>query len=167
MSRLLEIYLNDHLAGSTAGVEVARRVRGSNEGDPQFGPELTSLCAEIEADRELLLEVMERLGVSPGRVKPAAAWAGEKLGRLKLNGQVHGYSPLSRLVELELLSIGVGGKICLWRALEVSVGDAAGIDFAAVQERADGQRDRIEALHSQAARIAFAEEPTAAAAQEA
>jgi hypothetical protein len=162
MSRLLEIYLNDHLAGSTVGVEVARRVRGSNDGDPQFGPELASLCAEIEDDRETLLGVMERLGVSPGRVKPAAAWAGEKLGRLKLNGQLHGYSPLSRLIELELLSIGVTGKLGLWRALEVSVGAAAGVDFVALQERAHEQRERIEALHSKAARIAFAQEPNAA-----
>ena len=30
--KLLGIYLNDHLAGSTAGMEVARRSAGSNKG---------------------------------------------------------------------------------------------------------------------------------------
>jgi len=37
---MLGIYLNDHLAGATAGVELARRLRASNEDDPEFGPAL-------------------------------------------------------------------------------------------------------------------------------
>ena len=38
-------------------------------------------------------------------------------GRLKLNGEIRGYSPLSRLVELEGLETGVAGKRALWQAL--------------------------------------------------
>ena len=53
---------------------------------------------------------MDRLGVAQGRLKPLAAVFGERLGRLKLNGRLWGYSPLSRLDELELLQIGVVGK---------------------------------------------------------
>ena len=48
--RLLGIYLNDHLAGATLGVELARRLRSSNEGEAEFGQPLARLCAEIEAD---------------------------------------------------------------------------------------------------------------------
>jgi hypothetical protein len=97
----LAIYLNDHLAGATAGVELARRLRASNEGDPELGPALAEVCADIEADRETLKAAMDRLGVGQSKLKPLAAVLGERLGRLKLNGQLWGYSPLSRLYELE------------------------------------------------------------------
>ena len=121
---LLAIYLNDHLAGSTGGVETARRARGSNEGT-EFGAPLAALCAEIEADRETLEAVMKELGVARSRIKPAIGWLGEKLGRLKPNGQLRGYSPLSRVVELELLLLGITGKLRLWTLLDELVGAAA------------------------------------------
>ena len=38
------------------------------------------------------------------------AWSAEKFGRLKLNGQLSGYSPLSRLEELEILALVAEGK---------------------------------------------------------
>ena len=156
MGERLAIYLNDHLAGSTVGVELARRLRASNEDNPEFGPVLTELCAEIEADRETLKTVMERLGVSQGRLKPLAAVLGERLGRLKLNGQLLGYSPLSRLDELEMLQIGVVGKRRLWRALEhTHSSDLSGIDLGALAERATGQLRRLEALHLKAAALAL------------
>src|SRR6478672_664976 len=100
-TRLLAIYLNDHLAGAQFGVELVRRVASSNADDPVFGPPLAKLRDEIEADRVTLEEVMDRNSIRRDPLKPAAAWAAEKLGRLKLNGQLHGYSPLSRVVELE------------------------------------------------------------------
>ena len=87
MAEPLSIYLNDHLAGSTAGVELARRLRASNEDDPEFGPALAEVCAEVEADREALKAVMDRLGVGQSKLKPVAAMLGERLGRLKLNGR--------------------------------------------------------------------------------
>jgi hypothetical protein len=153
---LLAIYLNDHLAGSTVGVELARRLRGSNTDDPEFGPVLAEVCTEIEADRETLKAVMDRLGVDRSRLKPLLAVAGERLGRLKLNGQLRGYSPLSRLDELELLQIGVVGKRRLWRALEhTHSGDLSGIDLGALAERATGQLRRLEALHLKAAALAL------------
>lgn len=135
---------------------MARRLRASNEDNPEFGPVLTELCAEIEADRETLKTVMERLGVSQGRLKPLAAVLGERLGRLKLNGQLLGYSPLSRLDELEMLQIGVVGKRRLWRALEhTHSSDLSGIDLGALAERATGQLRRLEALHLKAAALAL------------
>jgi hypothetical protein len=154
--RLLGIYLNDHLAGATVGVELARRLRSSNQDDPELGAPLGEICAEVEADRDTLRRTMERLGIRRGCLKPAAAWAGEKLGRLKLNGQLRGYSPLSRVVELEMLAIGIAGKARMWRALEATHGDPVeGLDVAALAERADRQRARVEELHRIAARRAF------------
>lgn len=154
--RLLAIYLNDHLAGATLGVELARRLRSSNEGDPEFGQPLAEVCAEIETDRETLIRLMGRLQVVRNAVKPALALVAERLGRLKLNGQLRGYSPLSRVLELEVLSSGIGGKVQLWNALEERFGESIdGFDFHALAERADRQGQRVEDLHLSAARRAL------------
>jgi hypothetical protein len=156
VAELLGIYLNDHLAGATVGVELARRLRASNEDDPEFGPMLAEVCAEIEVDRETLKAAMDQLGVGQSKLKPLAALLGERLGRLKLNGRLWGYSPLSRLDELELLQIGVAGKRRLWRALEhTHAGDLSGIDLGALAERATEQLRRLEALHLKAATLAL------------
>ncbi len=158
-ANLLAIYLDDHLAGSTVGVELARRLVASNEGDPDFGPPLKEICAEIEADRATLDRLMKRLETSRNPVKPALAWAGEKLGRLKLNGQLRGYSPLSRLVELEALAIGVNGKLRMWTALQHTLGDGLpDFDFGQLAERASRQRSALEELHLKAAARALPSE---------
>ncbi|HEV7483264.1 MAG TPA: hypothetical protein VGO13_09215 [Solirubrobacterales bacterium] len=152
--------MNDHLAGATIGVELARRLRSNNADDQSFGPPIAQLCAEIEADRETLKATMKQLGVSRHRLKPAGAWLGEKLGRSKLNGQLTGYAPLSRLVELELLYIGLTGQMRLWSALENSLGRRQdGLDFAQLAERAAGQRRRVEELHLSAAALALSAAP--------
>jgi hypothetical protein len=156
--RLLAIYLSDHLAGATGGVELARRARSSNRGT-KLGEALEQICAEIEADRTTLERVMEQLGVKRNRPKVAGAWAAEKLGRLKLNGRLTGYSPLSRLVELELLHIGITGKIQLWQALdETQSAKLAQFDLPGLVKRAESQRARVERLRLDAGREAFAEE---------
>ena len=154
--RLLAIYLNDHLAGATLGVELARRLRSSNRGDAEMGAPLSRICSEIEADYETLNRLMDRLGVGRSAVKPALARLGERLGRLKPNGQVRGYSPLSRVLELEVLSAGIGGKLQLWNALDRRFERGLeGFDFHALAERADDQGRRVEDLHLAAGRRAF------------
>jgi hypothetical protein len=154
--RYLAIYLNDHLAGATLGVELARRLRSSNRGDAEFGEPLAKICAEVEADRDTLIRLMERLGVKLNPVKPALARLGERLGRLKLNGQLRGYSPLSRVLELEGMAGLIGAKIQIWNALEQSYGESLdGFDFHALAERADNQGQRVEDLHLAAAQRAL------------
>jgi len=148
---MLRTYLQDHHAGATAGLELARRAAGSNE-DSDYGHELRELAADIAADREALERVMERLGVKPSRVKDGAFWTAEKLGRLKPNNSLLSYSPLSRVVELEGLVIGVTGKLALWESLREAVGERIdGVEFAALSERAADQRSRLEALRRRAA----------------
>ncbi|HET9677647.1 MAG TPA: hypothetical protein VFP21_09105, partial [Solirubrobacterales bacterium] len=157
--RLLAIYLNDHLAGATLGVELARRLRSSNQGDPEFGRPLARICSEIEADHETLGNLMEHLEIGRDQVKPVLAKAAERLGRLKLNGRIRSYSPLSRVLELEVLSGLVGAKMQLWNALEQSFGGSLdGFDFHDLATRADRQGQRLEDLHLAAAQRAL---PTA------
>jgi hypothetical protein len=154
--RLLAIYLNDHLAGATLGVGLVRRLRSSNRGDAEFGEPLAKICTEIEQDRETLIRLMDRLDVDRNPVKPALARIAERLGRLKLNGQLRGYSPLSRVLELEVLATGIGGKLQLWNALEQSFGESLdGFDFHALAARADSQGQRVEDLHLAAAQRAL------------
>jgi hypothetical protein len=155
VSDLLRTYLQDHHAGATVGVELARRAAGSNQ-DTEYGEPLARLADEIAEDRETLERVMERLGVKPDRIKDAGGWAAEKLGRLKPNNRLLGYSPLSRVVELEGLVIGVTGKLALWEALRDSIGDSIdGVDFVALGTRAQGQRTDLEHLRRKAAADAF------------
>ncbi len=152
--KLLSIYLNDHLAGATAGVEVAKRALSNNESTP-YGTFLAELVRDIEEDRATLQDLIGRLGFSQDRLKQTVAWAAEKVGRLKLNGQLTGYSPLSRLIELEGLRLGVEGKLCLWTTLQdVSDQDPrlAVSDFDELIRRARSQiegieRHRLEAAH--------------------
>jgi hypothetical protein len=156
--RLIAIYLNDHLAAATGALELARRAAGSNAGN-DYGPFLAELAGEIEDDLHALEVVMERLAVGRDRLKVAAGWAAEKAGRLKLNGQLLGYSPLSRVVELEMLSLGVEGKLSLWRVLEPLAADdprLRDVDVTDLMTRARSQRRRLEPRRLRAAREAFA-----------
>jgi hypothetical protein len=85
---------------------------------------------------------LRALDVDRSPAKPAGAWLLEKVSRLKLNGQLRGYSPLSRLLELEGLEMGITGKRSLWQVLgrAFAVDErVAGFDFAALMARADEQ----------------------------
>ncbi len=160
-AKLLAIYTNDHLAGATVGIELSGRALESNRGTP-LGVFLEELHREIGEDEQTLRLVMSRLGLAPDRIKRALAWGGEKLGRLKPNGQLRGYSPLSRLVELEGLCLGVEGKLSLWRSLEQAVGTdprLAGIDLGELARRATAQRERLEEHRLEAAATALAGRP--------
>jgi hypothetical protein len=162
--KLLGLYLNDHLAGATLGLELVRRTARENK-DSELGSFLADvLFPEIEEDRRTLQRLMGQTGIAPSRPKVAAAWLAEKLGRLKLNGELRRYSPLSRLVELEGLAVGIEGKRALWLALGAArLGGLSGFDFQALAERAEFQRSRLEE-HRLAAVTAALGEPSAAAA---
>jgi hypothetical protein len=156
--RLLEIYLTDHLAAATAGVALARRTAHSNAGT-EYADVLRLLTDEIEDDRQTLEKIVVALGFRKSKTKEAAAWVGEKAGRLKLNGQIRGYSPLSRVLELEALSVGVAGKLALWESLIATPGirkRLSGFDLDSLSERARRQRAEIEEFRLRAAREAFA-----------
>ena len=140
----LAIYLNDHFAGATGGVELARRAARENEGT-DLGAFLAGLAVQIAEDRQTLRRVMAAAGVRPQVAKAGAAWLAEKAGRLKLNGQIRGQSPLSPVVELEGLAIGINGKLLLWRMLrEHRPPGAAAVDLDELIARAERQLADLE-----------------------
>jgi hypothetical protein len=156
--KLLRIYLQDHMAGSTGGLELARRVRSENEGTP-YGDSLAGMVDEIEADRRALESIMDELGFGPDRPKNIAFWVAEKAGRLKLNGRLTGYSPLSRMLAIEGLIIGVNAKRSLWLTLLEVAESEPQLDEARMRrlaERADSQLETLHELRARAGREAFA-----------
>ena len=149
---LLGIYLNDHLAGATAGTELARRIAASH-GTPADGT-LQRLAAEVVQDRVTLLDIMRALNVPVRGYKVYAAWLGEKAGRLKFNGHLLTRSRLSYLEELEMMRLGVEGKAAGWRTLRVLADSDKRLDAAQLDElisRARNQADVLEELRVRAA----------------
>jgi len=149
----LTIYLNDHLAGATAGVELVRRAASENEGN-EFGPVLGELSAEIERDREDLIGIITGLDFPVDRAKVAFGWTAEKVGRLKPNGRLRGYTPLGRLLELEGLLAGIHAKQALWRTL-LRTGKADPQRLELLLARAEQQAEIVERMHGQAAELAI------------
>ena len=155
---LLGIYLNDHLTGATAGLELFRRAAGSHR-KTEAGPVLERLTAEVEADRDTLLGIMRALDVPVRHYKVVGGWAAEKAGRLKLNGRLLSRSPMSSVVELEGLHLGVLGKAAGWRLLR-AVADSDprldAVELDRLHENASRQAQEIDELRLRAAREAFA-----------
>jgi hypothetical protein len=155
--KLLRIFMQDHLAASTAGAELARRIGGANRGTT-FGDALSHVAEEIAEDRQALAGMLDDLGFKPDRAKNVGAWAGEKVGRLKLNGQLKGYSPLSRVEELEALIAGINAKLSLWRILFEVSKEEPRLDADRLRnliERGEGQLEALGDIRTRAARTAF------------
>ncbi len=147
----LATYLNDHLSGSTAALELLDHLE---ETYLDLAPFFGRLRRDIESDREELEGLMAKLDVAPSAVRQAAAWVAEKFARLKLKVDDLSGRELKLLESLEAVAIGIHGKGLLWRALKV-VPVASGPDFEELIRRADEQRERIEAVRLAAARAAF------------
>lgn len=147
----LATYLNDHSAAAMGGVELVRRAASAQRGG-RNGPELARLADEVAEDRQSLLVIMRRLDVPVRQYKVVGGWALEKVGRLKLNGSLLSRSPLSSLVELEGLLMGVHGKLALWQTLRALADDDERLDAVELERlvsRAEGQLKRLEDMRLQ------------------
>lgn len=143
-ARFLSVYLNDHLMGSTAVIELVRRASREHAGT-ELGAFLSRLAREIAEDRQALRRLMAAVGARPHVGKVALAWLAEKAGRLKLNGTILRRSPLTPFVELEAMEIGIYGKMLMWTVLrdERPPGSSA-VDLDALLVRAQRQLDEVE-----------------------
>jgi hypothetical protein len=154
-SERLAIYLNDHRAGASGGLALARRCEQSNR-DNSLGRYLTGFIAELEDEVDVLEKAMGDLDVTRNVAKYAAAAAAEKVGRLKLNGQLTGYSPLSRVLELETLVSAVSAKGQLWRTLsQLANPELAETDWEALVKKGELQRRNLMRHHAKAVPEAF------------
>jgi|SRR5271154_4456016 len=155
MSDPLATYLQDHLGGATHAVELVEAMRDHYKG-AALGEFAASLLVDIEADREVLRKLAERVGAGSSGMKELAGWLSEKVARLKMD---HGDATgLGTFEALEFLELGIQGKWALWRALAAAaLGDARlqGMDFDQLATRAETQRSKVEVWRLQAARAAL------------
>ena len=155
-SDYLGTYLNDHLAGSVVALELLEDLEAkAEEGAKSF---FSGLRTEITEDKRELESLMNRLRVRESAPRKAAAWITEKLAHLKLTLDDRTAGPLWLLEALEALSLGIEGKLALWRALAVvqTRPELEGLDLERLAERAVDQRCRVEVARLDAAKAAFA-----------
>ncbi|MGY2065134.1 hypothetical protein [Blastococcus sp. SYSU DS0619] len=139
---LLAIYCNDHLAASTGGIELVRRMLDVHRGTP-YAPKLEQLLSELHEEKAALRSTMDALGLPVQRYKQLALWVGEKASRLKLNGRLLSRSPLSDLVEFEFLASAVRAK----RSGFESLREVADADDRLDKERLDGLVEQANRQH--------------------
>ena len=144
MNNPLATYLHDHLSGSKAAIDLLEEMQGRHNDRPlaQFA---TQLLAEIQADRDTLQGLAEKVGSGSNVLKEFTGWLGQKTTRLKVGEGSAG--AFGTFEELELLALGVLGKMGLWRALDVAAaGDQrlSGYDFRQLASRADHQHQLVE-----------------------
>lgn len=146
MSELITTYLQDHHAGSSAGIEAFERV-AEGHGDEQVRAAVGRLAEQIREDQASLEKIMDTVGASTSTIKDAATWVGEKVARLKPNERITNRSPLSDVLELEALVMAVHGKGLLWKGL-IALADER-LDQAELErlaDRADAQREELNQL---------------------
>jgi hypothetical protein len=152
----LHTYLNDHLAGSVAALELLDHLRESGTPDSEF---LTTLRAEIVADQQVLQDLLRAVGGEESRVRQAGAWVTAKLGELKLRVDDPRGIGLRYLQALETLTLGIQGKLALWTALEAlrdGVAEINALDLPRLKQRARDQHAMVEARRVAAARSGLA-----------
>jgi len=150
----LHTYLNDHLAGSVAAIELLDDLIEHHSED-RFGKIFRDLCDEIEADQETLRNLIRKLGAEESAVRKAGAWLAEKFSRVKI-GDADDSAELLQV--LEGLALGISGKQLLWRSLaatEANFPALQGSDFSELEKRAHDQFERVERLRMQMVREAF------------
>jgi hypothetical protein len=105
-----------------------------------------------------LIELMRRLDLPLHRYKIGAGWFAEKVTRLKLNGRLTGL-PLSTIIDLETLRLGVEGKARVWQVLRDLAEHDTRLDgrrLDSLMMRARTQVDLLEDLRVRAAEKVFA-----------
>jgi hypothetical protein len=146
VGRYLSVYLNDQLALGILWRELARRAQRNSRGS-EIGSAVAEVATGIAEDVETFKAIMSRIGIRRNPAKIGLAFGAERLGRLKPNGRLATYSPLSRFVELEVLTMGIEGKKVLWVTLRDLAGLAArlpDIDFDELIGRAEQQLRTLE-----------------------
>ncbi len=147
---LLAVYVRDHLAGAVGGRDLARRATRTAE-RPEDVEILRAIARDIGLDLVTLRRCAAALGIPRPRGRELAAAVAERAGRSKLNGQLRGTSPLSSLVEVEGLLLGVTGKLGCWRTLRAAGARRhlpADIDLETLEQRALDQQHTLQLLHA-------------------
>jgi len=137
----LNIYLNDHLAGSVAALELVEYLAKISSGTALEGF-FKNLFNDIQTDQDTLKELMSRLGIEQSKLRKVTAWFMEKASAVKMHPNSLESDPMSLLQALEALQLGITGKKGLWRALATMASSDQrfdGFNFTALETRAEEQ----------------------------
>ncbi len=154
----LSTYLNDHLAGSEAALELLDHLEAEHSGT-QIAMLAAGLRDDITADRRELEALMARLGIAQSTTRKATGWLSEKVTQLKLKLDDPKGGGLRLLETFEALSLGIEGKRLLWRSLKTAAvynPELQGTNYQALEQRADEQRLGVEPFRMGAAKGTFA-----------
>ncbi|MFI5427898.1 hypothetical protein [Aeromicrobium sp. UC242_57] len=153
----LAAYLQTHLAGSRAGVDLFSR-SAKGQLDHEIGVALDEIRREVADERTQLQQIMSSLDVDENLVRSTAARIGERIARLKPNGSLLHRTPLTDLVEVEALRIAVSGKQAGWESLVAIADLVPQLDLDQLEQLvAQGklQLERLGELHAVVARRAL------------
>ena len=145
---LLSLYLSDHLAGATAGKSRAKQM-ATRYGTTRIGPELAEISSQIDGEHAFLSDLVDALGLHERKYRQVLGGLAERVGRLKMNQRIAKTSPMSPLLELELLRSAVIGKRSGWQVL-ATYADDLGLPeqlFTDLAQRAEKQAHTLEHLH--------------------
>jgi hypothetical protein len=149
----LSTYLNDHLAGAQAALEILSALRELGDSD-----EWRRVEAEIAEDRQVLEALVHKTSSDPSTLRRAAAWTAQKLADLKLRVEDPSNGAFRRLELIETLAIGIDGKEALWTALQrisEMATELGSVDYTRLIARAQAQRQFVEAKRLEAAAVAL------------
>jgi hypothetical protein len=152
----LAIYLHDHLAGSHFAIELLDSLHDRYK-DDDLGRFALALSAEVKRDQDTLQQIIDHVGRAQLDLTEAVGWASEKVSQFKMRRDDSG-GRLGTFEALEALSLGIRGKLALWRALPVirEVDQRVPAeDFGRLAVRADGQFGSVEAQRLQLIHLAF------------
>jgi hypothetical protein len=152
----LATYLNDHMAGAVTAIELLKSLERSHR---DLQPALAALRTDIEDDQTELRALMQRLNITERQARKLGGWLAEKATRAKVRLDDRAAGPLRLLESLEIVSLGIEGKLALWRALTSAAENSAALRIAGYERlanRAIDQRQRAEALRVEAAKAALA-----------
>ncbi len=159
----LATYLNDHLAGSVAALQLMGRICEQHT-DCNLGRLMAELRADVEAEQVHLRELLAAMDKSESQVAQTIAWVGERLTRLKLGTGEHDDSGLMLFEALEALLLGFTGRRALWCMLhDLRDQMPLPLDFDALAARASDHITRLEVLRLSTGRLALQLAPTASA----
>lgn len=151
----LERYLNEHLAGSGAALSLLETLIEGHSADQDF---YVSLREEILESRRSLEDLMRRGGFRKVTWMELSARMASAFAQWRLKSQGLAPGKLSLVEALEALTLGISGQILLWCSLRDSVpriGAWNGVDFDALQKKAEIQRAAVDSRRLTAAHQAF------------
>lgn len=149
-------YLRTHLAGSTGGIDLFdRAARGLPE---PAASAARRIRGELVEERDALRAMMAALDVHENPLFNTMVRVGERLGRLKPNGDLLHRTSMTDLVELETMIVALSGKLAGWESLLAIVDDEPRLsrpELEGLAQQAHEQRETVRELHATAAKRAL------------